>query len=90
MYINIQAARAETLPASTYNVVTLRAVERFESILPVATRLVKPAGRLALLIGSSQLDQAKEILPNFLWPDEWPLPGSTSRVLAVAVEHVPK
>lgn len=36
------------------DVVTLRAVERFESTLPIAAGLVAPGGRLCLLIGAGQ------------------------------------
>src|SRR5579863_1762151 len=64
--VNVQNARAETLTA-TFDVVTLRAVERFESILPTAAARVAPAGRLALLISSAQQDQARAALPTFTW-----------------------
>jgi 16S rRNA (guanine527-N7)-methyltransferase len=60
--INIQNDRAETLPEAAYDVVTLRAVERFESALLAAARLVAPGGRLALLIGSAQLARAHSLL----------------------------
>jgi 16S rRNA (guanine527-N7)-methyltransferase len=82
--VNVVAARAETLPEATYDVITLRAVERFETILPVAARLVSSAGRLALLIGSSQLAAAQSRLPDLIWSDPLPIPGSSARVLAVA------
>jgi len=36
------------------DVVTLRAVEKFESALTVAAKLVKPGGRLCLLMGAEQ------------------------------------
>jgi len=79
--VNIQTARAETLIRSTYDVVTLRAVDRFDSILPTAAALVAPAGRLALLIGASQVDQARSTLPAFSWSDPVPIPHSRVRVL---------
>jgi len=82
--IDIQITRAETLPAAGYGVVTLRAVERFESILPTAARLVRPSGRLALLIGSAQFDRAESILPAFRWLPPEPVPGSQGRILAIA------
>ena len=62
--INIQNARAETLPPSTFDVVTLRAVERLAEVLPVAVTLLAHSGRLALLISSSQLDATYSALPN--------------------------
>jgi 16S rRNA (guanine527-N7)-methyltransferase len=81
--INIIAARAETLDPASFDVVILRAVERFEAVLPVAAALVRPSGRLALLIGSAQLAQARSLLPHHEFSDPFPIPLSTSRVLAV-------
>ncbi len=79
--VNIQNARAEILTGRTFNVVTLRAVERFESILPIAGALVAPAGRLALLISASQQPQAQAKLPEFTWCEPVPIPMSRTRVL---------
>lgn len=87
--VNIQAARAETLAPSSFDVVTLRAVERFESILPIAARLMAPRGRLALLIGSTQLPTAKSILPRLTWVEPLTLPGSVERVLAIGSTKEP-
>ena len=81
--INIQTARAESLAAS-FDVVTLRAVERFESILPVAARLLAPQGQLALLIGQAQLTGARSLLPTLIWSEPIPIPHSQSRILAMA------
>ncbi len=81
--VNIQTARAESLAAVTFDVVTLRAVERFESILPVAASLLAPRGRLALLISSAQSPQARATLSNLSWSDPIPIPLSDSRVLLV-------
>lgn len=88
--INIQPARAETLaPAieEKFDVVTLRAVERFESILPVAASLVAPSGRLALLIGSAQAPQAQSLLPSAAWSNPLPIPKSQSRILLIGTLH---
>lgn len=82
--VNIQATRAETLISASFDVVTLRAVERFQSILPVAARLVAPGGRLALLIGRSQLPQAQSALLTLNWLQPMPIPTSQSRVLTIA------
>jgi 16S rRNA (guanine527-N7)-methyltransferase len=81
--VDIQNARAETLTA-TFDVVTLRAVERFEAILPIAAALVAPAGCLALLISAAQQDQARAMLPNLAWSTPAPVPHSRSRVLLIA------
>jgi 16S rRNA (guanine527-N7)-methyltransferase len=80
--INIQNARAEAVTA-TFDTVTLRAVERFEHILPTAAALVAPTGRLALLISSAQCDQAVSLLPHFRWSVPVPVPQSNSRILLV-------
>jgi 16S rRNA (guanine527-N7)-methyltransferase len=80
--VNIQIARAESIH-TTFNVVTLRAVERFETILPIAASLVAPGGRLALLIGSDQLSQAHALLPSFLWQSTTPIPLSQSRIVVI-------
>ena len=49
------------------DIVTLRAVEHFDSILPAAANLVAPGGLLALLVGESQLERARQLTPGFLW-----------------------
>jgi 16S rRNA (guanine527-N7)-methyltransferase len=82
--INIQNAPAETLPSSTFDVVTLRAVERFSKILPVAAALLAPAGRLALLVSSSQLETIHATLPTFTWSAPISLPQSQSRILLIS------
>jgi len=82
--INIQTTRAEAVAPSSFDVVTLRAVERFESVLTIASRLVGPGGRLALLIGSAQLPTAQSILPGLVWSAPIAIPDSQSRILAIA------
>ena len=59
------------------------AVERFEDILPITANLVAPSGRLTLLIGSSQLHQARATLPSFAWQDPIPVPLSNSRTVLI-------
>lgn len=91
--INILAARAESLAATAFDIVTLRAVERFEATLPIAARLLAPAGRLALLIGKSQLPLAQStlsLIPGFGGQDitGQPIPMSRSRVLVVVGRSV--
>jgi 16S rRNA (guanine527-N7)-methyltransferase len=87
--INIQRARAESLTAQSFDVVTLRAVERFETILPVAANLLRPAGRLALLIGSAQEPQARLTLPTLPWSSPIPIPNSRSRILLLSQSPTP-
>lgn len=79
--INIYNGRAEAFPPNTCDVVTLRAVERFHIALPVAAGLLKPHGRLALLISSAQLPQVHSLLPDHHWSPPLSIPQSTSRIL---------
>jgi 16S rRNA (guanine527-N7)-methyltransferase len=83
--INVTPARAETLTTQA-DVVTLRSVERFEAIVPVAVSLVAPSGRLALLISSNQLPALNSVT-SFRPSAPIPLPKSNSRVLSIMVLH---
>ena len=79
--IDVFPGRAEHFPEASAAVVTLRAVERFDQILlTAATRLV-PAGTLALLIGRSQVDRARQLLPRFTWQPPLPIPASSARLV---------
>ena len=82
--IDVVSKRAEDVEARA-DLVTLRAVERFESILPVAERLINPEGTLTLLIGGGQEETAKRLLPSLNWQDPLPIPLSQNRVLLVGV-----
>jgi 16S rRNA (guanine527-N7)-methyltransferase len=88
--INIQTARAETLPPATFDTVTLRAVERLAEILPTAANLLTPQGRLALLITSSQLESTRATLPNFTWDPPTPIPQSKSQLLLIGTAGTSK
>jgi len=79
--VKVVAARAETLQDQA-DLVTLRAVERFDEILPSAARLVRPGGRLGLLIGTGQVGLAHQ-LPEFRWEPPHTVPQSRNRVLLV-------
>ncbi len=81
--VNIQNARAETLPPSAFDVVTLRAVERLPQVLPVAVSLLNPNGRLALLVSSSQLESIHTTLPTLTWNLPIAIPNSQSRILLI-------
>jgi 16S rRNA (guanine527-N7)-methyltransferase len=81
--IDVFSGRAEDYQPTPGDLITLRAVEKFETILPVATKLVAPNGRLALLIGQSQNQQAKSLEPSFQWADPVSIPGSLNRILLV-------
>ena len=76
------SGRAESFPGQA-EVVTLRAVERFEAALGMATRLVLPAGRIALLIGAGQVERTRELARDVEWQPATPIPQSFGRVLMI-------
>jgi len=85
--IDVFSGRAESFPNPPAEVVTLRAVERFDTTLPVAASLVAPEGRLALLISQAQLAQAQDLTPTFTWTPPLLIPLSASRILAIGVKE---
>ncbi len=86
MDIDVFPGRAGTFPARA-SIVTLRAVERFDSALPVAASLLSAAGRLALLIGDRQLDHARRLVPGLQWSAPLPVPLSSNRILLIGARH---
>jgi 16S rRNA (guanine527-N7)-methyltransferase len=82
----VLAERAEQV-SKRASLVTLRAVERFDQILPVALKLTAASGRIALLIGDSQISTAKSALAGVSWENPSPLPLSQSRSLLIG--HAP-
>ena len=87
--IDIQNTRAETIP-HTYDVVILRAVDLFSTILPTAARLTAPSGCLALLIAPSQLATARQALSSFEFSAPLQVPQSDSRLLVIATREPSK
>ena len=95
--ISVYAGRAQDLPPQPPPLtLTLRAVERFDEILPLAASLLRSAAppdpriagstdarRLALLIGESQLPAARSLVPDLSWHDPVPIPSSSSRILLI-------
>jgi 16S rRNA (guanine527-N7)-methyltransferase len=101
MNVDVIAERAETvaprqtpLPRAGLQVrlpgadlVTLRAVEKFDEILPLATSFLAPHGRLALLIGSPQLEKLQSLPSmNAMKWTSLAIPKSHSRVLSVLIQ----
>jgi 16S rRNA (guanine527-N7)-methyltransferase len=85
--VEVFAGRADAYEKAKSDVVTLRAVERFESIIPIVNGLVAPAGRLAILAGEAQLELVLGLLPGVKWDEPMRLPLSRSRVLIVGVKN---
>jgi 16S rRNA (guanine527-N7)-methyltransferase len=86
--IDVITDRIETVIAGPVmpqaEVVTLRAVEHFETILPQAVEFLAPAGRLALLIGAAQLPLLTT-LTKLEWQLPITVPESHSRVLSIGI-----
>jgi 16S rRNA (guanine527-N7)-methyltransferase len=85
--VDVFSGRVEDYRNPLAEVVTLRAVERFDKILPRAASLVEPGGRLALLISNAQLPGAQALTPNLAWSRPLAVPLSSSRVLAIATRE---
>jgi|SRR5579863_2168363 len=85
--IDVFQGRAEANPAHQANIVTLRAVENFQTALPAATRLLSTAGRMALLVGESQLTSTYALTPGFSWQLPIPIPLSTNRILLIGTRN---
>ena len=85
--VDVFQRRAEEFPGGSADVVTLRAVEKFETALPAAAKLVTSSGRLAMLIGESQSSRAKELLPGMGWEPVAVVPNSTSRIVMIGVRE---
>lgn len=85
--VKVFRGRAEDFSGAA-EVVTLRAVERFEDAVPVAVRLVNPGGRLALMIGSSQVRRAVKLAGSLRWNDPVTVPGGNSRVLLTGTRAI--
>jgi 16S rRNA (guanine527-N7)-methyltransferase len=64
-------------------IVTMRAVERFESALSVAASLMEAGGCLTLLIGVAQAQIACSALPQFEWQKPIKIPDSRERVVMI-------
>ena len=78
--IDVVSTRAENLSGQA-EIVTLRAVERFENALAAAVRLVVSGGRIALLIGDRQVQLTRQFGNMFRWSEPLRIPLSSNRVL---------
>lgn len=79
--------RAEQFPGQV-DLVTLRAVEKFEEALSIALDLVRPGGRIGLMIGRTQVDSAKHLAGHFDWEQPLKVSGSELRVLLAGTKIV--
>lgn len=85
--VKVFGGRAEKY-SQTADLVMLRAVEKFGEALPLALRLVSLQGKIALLIGNSQVTLAKSLLPAVQWQEPLSIPSGHSRVLLAGIKVV--
>ena len=83
--VKVFSDRAENYP-NTADLVMLRAVEKFDHALPVAARLTKAGGRVALMIGSGQVESAMRLVAGLIWDNPVEVPCSLSRELLVGIK----
>lgn len=76
--------RAENYPG-TADLVMLRAVEKFHQALPMAIQLTTPGGRIALMIGSGQVESARKLGTDVSWAETVPVPCSNSREVLLGI-----
>ena len=80
--ISVYGGRAEESKLQS-QIVTMRAVEKFETALPIAASLMEPEGKLALLIGASQAEITRRSPLNLVWLDALAIPRSRERILLI-------
>ncbi len=85
--VDVFAARAKTYFGTPGDVVMFRAVEKFESILLDAAGLVRTGGCLAVMVGRSQADRVRELLPALQWKNPIGLPHSSNRFLIIGMNE---
>lgn len=79
--------RAEAY-SGTAHLVTMRAVESFSKAGLLALKLISEGGRLALMIGASQILEARALDSRIEWQDPVAVPGGHSRVLLVGTKPI--
>jgi 16S rRNA (guanine527-N7)-methyltransferase len=88
--INVITDRAEVLAARPdvphADIVTLRAVEHFDTILPQTVTFMALSGTLALLIGAAQIPHLTT-LTSLHWQPPIHVPQSHTRVLSIGVRE---
>ena len=84
--VEVVTSRAEALAGRPdfprADVVTFRAVEHFDEILEIAVTLLAHGGRLAILVGSQQIESQKTI-SQVAWKKPIKVPLSETRILRI-------
>jgi 16S rRNA (guanine527-N7)-methyltransferase len=85
--VTVFKQRAENYSGGA-QLVTMRAVEKFKVALPLGIKLVEGGGRLALMIGASQVREAIAQNGKMVWQQPISFPGGHSRLLLVGTKPV--
>jgi len=85
---NVFSGRAENYSQNAADLVTMRAVEKFDNSLAVAIDLVRPGGRIGLMIGQAQVATTCDLAASLEWSEPIPLPGGHSRVVLAGTKPV--
>ncbi len=85
--VKVFGDRAENYPG-TADLVMLRAVEKFTRALPMAARLAKAGGRIALMIGSRQTEPTRKLSSDVNWANGIDVPCGTSRQLLIGTKFI--
>jgi 16S rRNA (guanine527-N7)-methyltransferase len=85
--VKVFSDRGEVYP-ETADLVMLRAVEKFEQALQMAVRLTNADGRVALMVGSGQVESARKLAPDVVWGSPMEVPCSLSRELLVGIKSL--
>lgn len=72
----------------TAEMVTMRAVESFRHALPLAVQLASSTGRVALMVGASQIEEVKSVEKLVDWDKPVSVPGGHSRILLAGTKKV--
>jgi 16S rRNA (guanine527-N7)-methyltransferase len=84
--VDVYTGRAEHYDQRA-ELVTFRAVEKFDSVLPVAASLLTgPGSRLGLLVGREQHRRAEELISGFSWNQAGTVPLAADRILLIGTK----
>ena len=81
--VDVFAARAKTYPGNRGRCGHASGCRAVRIGLLEASGLVGPDGRLAIMVGKSQLDRARELLPALRWEDPVSIPLSSNRFMMI-------
>jgi 16S rRNA (guanine527-N7)-methyltransferase len=85
--VEVFSSRAENY-LGTADLVLLRAVEKFEKALQLAMSLTAFGGRVGLMIGSAQVELARNLAPTMVWEEVVQIPSGHSRDILVGTKVV--